>query len=150
MNQHREKISFLLSFLGLTSKISRQFRDITVLVEELARKGLLSGGFELTALEEMSDTTISNYNNLTEKTLIDSFEKRWTEKELDQIIFIFKSNPLILNLFLEIGGIGKVAHNKAMEKISSQLTAISIKLGESSEPLGYNDPSRRLTKKPLD
>ena len=150
MSQHREKISFLLSFLELTSKISSQFIGMSALMKVLARQGLISGGFEMTALEQISDSIISNYNSLTEKNLIDSFEKEWTEEEIDQIILIMKTNPLFLGLFLKVGKMGKDAHNKAMKKISTGITALSVKFGESSEPLGFNDPSRRLTKKPLD
>src|SRR3989339_1608454 len=119
MSQHREKISFLLSFLELTSKISSQFIGMSALMKELARQGLISGGFEMTALEQISDSIISNYNSLTEKNLIDSFEKEWTEEEIDQIILIMKTNPLFLGLFLKVGKMGKDAHNKAMKKIST-------------------------------
>lgn len=150
MNQHREKISFLLALLGMTSKISRRFTGIIALTEELSKQGLIDGGFALTTLEEISSVTIDNYNSLTETFLIDSFEEEWSEDEIDQIIFIMKQNPLILNLFLKVGKKGKDAHLKAIKKVSTGIVAISVRLGESSEPLGFNDPSRRLTKKPLD
>ncbi|MCF6276782.1 MAG: hypothetical protein L3J07_02960 [Candidatus Magasanikbacteria bacterium] len=149
MSDHREKISFLLALLGVTSKLSARFSGVIQLTEELAKKGLISGGFELTALEEISDRTISNYKHLTEEFLIDAFVEIWDEDEIDNITAIILSNPPIQKLFLSVGKMAKKAHKNAIKKVSQQITAIGIKLDQESKPLGFNDPKRKLTKKPL-